>query len=220
MNLLEMRTKLRKRVGNPDTTDVPNTDLDENINSAYRDIASRFRFHKVRKLCVFDTIIGTKRYGLPTDTEALLRVRNNTRGTKITKEDDSFTARQEGDANEVQGTPLTYARQRDWILLDPTPDAVETIEIYYKAGIADLDSDGLVPILPASWHEGIVKLARHYFYDEKGDAPKAQYALATYTSWLSTKTVEFDEEKSDYDKGVRVVSLERPVRARVSFDEE
>ena len=220
MNLLQMRTKLRKRVGNPDTTDAPEVDLTENINSAYRDISSRFRFHKVRKLCVFSTIIGTRRYGLPTDCEALLRVRNNTQGTKITKEDDSYTARQESDINEVQGTPLTYARQLDWILLDPTPDAVETIELYYKSGITDLSSDGSIPLLPIAWHEGIIKLARHYFYDEKGDATKAQYALTTYQSWLDTKTVEFDEEKLDYDKGARVVSLERPARARVSFDEE
>lgn len=212
MNLLEIRTRLRRRVGSPDATDVTDASLNEFINTAYRDIASRFRFHKVRKLCTFDTIASTSRYGLPTDCEVVLRLRDQTTGMKLRKEDDSFEAGLEGVADTVEGVPASYLRQRDWVKISPVPDGVYTIEVFYKAGITDLVNDTDSPVIPASWHEGIVKLARHGFYDDAGDVPKAQYALQNYASWLSTKSIEVDEEKVDMDKGVRIPSLSRPYR--------
>lgn len=220
MQLSDMRTRLRKTIGNPDTTDVPDADLNELINLAYRDIAGRYRFHTVRKLCQFTTVDGTERYGLPTDCEVVLRVRDVTNGTKLRKRGDRFAAVQEASDDEVTGKPTDYVRQRDWILLDPTPDDAYVMELYYKAGITDLDADTDEPILPEAWHEGILKLARHKFYDDSGDIPKATYALANYDSWLSTKPIEFDEEKKDIDQGVEIPTLKNAARATVSFDEE
>ena len=220
MELSDMRDKLRKRIGNPDTTDVPDDDLTELINLAYRDIAGRYRFHTVRKLCQFSTVSGTARYGLPADCEAVFRVRDVTNGTKLQKRGDRFAATQEASDDEITGKPTDYVRQRDWILLDPTPDDVYVMELYYKAGITDLSLDTDEPIIPEAWTEGILKLARHKFYDNAGDIPKATYALANYNSWLSTKPIELDEEKRDIDHGVEIPTLKNASRARMSFDEE
>lgn len=218
MDLVTIRTRLRRQCGSPDTTDVPEADLTEFINSAYRDISSRYRFHTVRKICQFSTVAGDKMYGLPTDCEAVLRVRDVTSGKKLAKRGDRFVAEQEASDVDVEGAPTDYVRQKDWIWLDPTPDTVYVIEVFYKAGITDLSADADEPIIPVSWHEGILKLARHKFYDDKGDIPKAKYALENYNSWLSTKTIELDEEKSDIDRGVVIPTLQRT--ARKSFDEE
>lgn len=218
MNLLVMRTRLRKRVGNPDIVDVPDDDLTEHINQAYRDIADRFRFHKARKLCTFPTVSGTKDYGLPTDCSAVYHVRDKTTGMKLPKVDTRDDADQESVDSDVQGIPQGYIRYRNFVRFEPTPDGVYTIEMFYKAGIVDLAADADIPILPDAWHEGILKLARHYFYDAKPDVPKAQYALAIYQSWLSTKPVEVDEEKRDLDKGVRLPTLTRGNRGRYSSD--
>jgi len=194
MDLVTMRTKLRKRIGNPDVADVPEADLTEHINSAYRDISGRFRFHKVRKMCNFPTINGTKDYGLPTDCEVVLNIRDETTGVKLTKMDYIDDASQESEDNDITGIPQGYIRIRNFLRFEPTPDGVYNIRVFYKSGVVDLVADADAPVIPVSWHEGIVKLARHYFYDSKPDVPKAQYALATYQSWLSTKTVEVDEE--------------------------
>lgn len=218
MQLSVLRTKLRSRIGNPDTTDVPDVDLTAHINSAYRDIADRFRFHAVRKICTFPTVSGTKDYGLPADLSVILNARDETSGSKLSKTDYSDDAWQESENDDVDGIPESYIRMRNFIRIEPTPDGVYTIRLFYKAGVVDLAADADAPILPDSWHEGILKLARYYFYDSKPDAPKAQYALANYNSWVSTKPVEVDEEKKDLDKGVRIPTLQK-ARA-LDFDRE
>lgn len=218
MDLVTMRTRLRSRVGSPDVVDVPNTTLNEHINSAYRDIAGRFRFHAARKICNFPTENGTKDYGLPADCEVLLNVRDETNGVKLSKTDYADDAMQASEDDETTGPPEKYIRYRNFIRIEPMPDDVYDIRLWYKAGIVDLALDADLPVLPASWHEGIIKLARHYYYDAKPDVAKAQYALAVYQSWLSTKPVEVDEEKRDLDKGVRIPTLQRP-RA-LDFDRE
>lgn len=223
MDLTTMRTRLRARIGNPDITDVPDVDLTRILNSAYGDIADRFRFHKVRKLCTFPTVTSQREYGMPADLLEIMKVRDLTNGRQIKKADyiDAASNAEKADSI-IEQQPLHYIRYRNFINLYPTPDGVYVIELFYKAGVVDLVADADTPILPAPWHEGIIKLARHYFYDEKGDIPKSQYALSIYNSWLSTKPNEVDEEKKDLDKGVRIPSLETGRRgfSQEAFDRE
>lgn len=223
MDLSTMRTRLRARIGNPDTTDVPDADLTRIVNSAYGDIADRFRFHMVRKICTWDTVSGTQDYGLPTDLLEIIKVRNQTEGWQIKKGDYVDAAdKWERSDSVIESRPTHYIRYRNFMRLEPTPDGVYTIELFYKAGVVNLVDNADEPILPSTWHEGIIKLARHYFYDEKGDIPKAQYALAIYNSWLSTKPNEVDEEKKDLDKGVRIPTLASGRRgfSQEAFDRE
>jgi hypothetical protein len=218
MDLATLRSRLRKRIGNPDTSDVTDADLTDIINQAYKDIADRFRFHQVRRLCSFDTVSGSKNYELPSALVSIINVRDRTSGDKLTKTDLRDDASQESEDDDDQGQPLYYIRLRNFIRLEPTPDGVYKIEIFYKAGITDLSADGDSPILPDPWHEGILKLARHYYYDQKPDVAKAQYALQMYQSWVSTKPVEVDEEKKDLDKGVVIPTLQRATI--LDFDRE
>ena len=85
MDLTTMRTRLRARIGNPDVVDVPDDDLTRIINSAYGDIADRFRFHKVRKICTFPTVSNTQDYGLPADLLEIMKVRDQTNGRQLRK---------------------------------------------------------------------------------------------------------------------------------------
>lgn len=223
MDLATMRTRLRARIGNPDIVDVPDADLTRILNSAYGDIADRFRFHKVRKICTFPTVANTQDYGLPSDLLEIIKVRDQTNGRQLRKADYMDEAGKDERLDSIlTQQPTHYLRYRNFIRLEPTPDGAYTVELFYKAGVVDLSDDADEPILPAPWHEGILKLARHYFYDEKGDVPKSQYALSIYNSWLSTKPVEVDEEKKDLDKGVRIPSLESGRRgfSQEAFDRE
>jgi hypothetical protein len=223
MDLTTMRDRLRARVGNPDTTDVPAADLTRIINSAYFDLADRYRFHMVRKLCTFPTVASTQDYGLPSDLLEIIKVRDVTNGRQIKKTD----YREDADKwiredSTYESMPLHYLRYRNFIRLEPIPDDVYTIQLFYKAGVVALSDDTDEPVVPDTWHEGIIKLARHYFYDEKGDIPKSQYALSIYNSWLSTKPNEVDEEKKDLDKGVVIPTLQTGRRgfSQEAFDRE
>lgn len=205
MQLSDMRTKLRKRIGNPSTTDVADTTLNEHLNTAYGEIANEFRFRKVRKLCTFDTVADQAEYGLPSDCLAVLRVRDTTNELRLEKLDDRRFA-ELTDTDET-GEPTGYVRFRDWITLVPTPDDAYTIQLHYKADVTDLSADADEPVLPSVWHRGIVMLAAFYYYDEEGDVPKAQSAYNVYELWASKKPVEVDEEKTDFDSGVTIPSL-------------
>lgn len=215
MDLLTMRTRLRKRVGNPTTTDVPDVDLNEAINSAYSDVAVRYKFHKVRRLCTFNTVIGQAKYGLPVDCFAVLRVRDNTNKKNLTKAGDREYASR---TNTTNGKPGKYIRYRDWITVEPPPDGVFEFELFYKSKPVDLVADADQPVLPTAWHEGIIRLARYYHFDTVGDLPKAAVALQVFNFWTETMPLEFDDEAEAIDSGVEIPTLHNAEGARLDFD--
>lgn len=214
--LVIMRDKLRRQIGNPTTTAVSDGQLVEHLNDAYREIANKYRFHRLRKLCTFDTEIGTSRYGLPTDCSVVLRVRDTTNEVKLEKFGDRRMA-DRADAT-MQAKPKSYARYRDFVELDPIPDGVYTIELFYKSAITELVADGDVPVIPDSWHEGIVKLARFKYFEDQVDLPKAKAAYDLFGAWIQDQPVEVDEEKLDMDSGVSVPTLEQSLTQRLDFN--
>lgn len=205
MNLSEMRTRLRRQIGNPTTTDVPDAQLTEHVNDAYREIVAKFRFHKTRKVCTFDTTADTRRYGLPEDAKWVMRVRDDTNKRFIEKTDDHRLSRI--DDLTTTGKPELYARYRDWIELQPTPDGVYTISVYYESDITELSADSDEPVMSEAWHRGLVNLAKYYYYDDQGDDAKALSARNKYEAWLTSQPSEVDEEQRFNDHGVQIPSL-------------
>lgn len=220
MDLHGMRDKLRIRIGNPTTTDVSDLRLSDVINRAYDDIAARYKFHRVRKICLFDTVVGQARYGIPADCFAVLRVRDNTNGKRLDKIGDTkFSDRTDTVALTTNGRPRRYIRQRDWITLDPPPDDVYQIELFYKSKPADLVADSDTPVIPEQWHEGIIRLARFYYWDDIGDLPKAESASGIFDKWVAEMPTEFDDEAQAIDTGVGIPTLEQSQTSRrLDFD--
>ena len=114
--------------------------------------------------------------------------------------------------------PEQYCRFRDFIELVPPPDDVYTIFLYYTETITDLSQSDDVPVIPATWHVGIVFLARWYYYDDQGDVPKATYGLNAYKAWLSDRSTVFEEETVDIDSSVELPTYSTP-QAKLNFDE-
>ena len=152
----------------------------------------------------------------------VMKVYNRTAAKRLTKLGDRGAGEQDNlsvpDAN-TQGNPVSYARWGEGIQLYPQPDGVYQIEVYTKRQVTSLSADGDTPVIPTSWHNGIVLLARWYYYDSIGDLPKAEYAYNTFKLWLADKPVEIEEEKSDIDSGVAIPTLARPT-SRLDFDHD
>lgn len=216
MNLSQIRTRLRRRIGNPDTGDVSNTDLNEYINDSYRELAVNYSHHKVRKICTFPTVVGTADYGIPADAGAILGVRDTTNNVKLVK----FGLRR-GDTVTVtqNGRPQAYERIRGFVRLYPPPDGIYTIRLRYRENITDLSADGDEPLIPMTWHFGIVLHARWNYFDDKGDIPKATHAWNTFVAWVEGKQTEIEEESIDLDSGVELPTLAGNVEPRLDFDE-
>lgn len=228
MRLDAMRTQLRQRIGSPTATDVTDATLTDHLNSAYLDIADRYRFHKARKRCQFRTVQGEPRYDMPSDLLAIYRISDTTNNVKLEKWGDrQLSSRTD---TTTQGKPLRYVRYRDWVELDPLPDYGNGLafddplvtgylmEVFYKYAIAAMVGDADVPGIPSSWHEGIVRMAKYYYYENIADAPKAAMAYEAFKLWVSDKPTEIDEESVDIDSGVEVLSLSRRVSPRLDFD--
>ncbi len=216
MNLQEMQNILRSRIGNPTAIDVPNSVLTTELNAAYLDIKDRYRFHRARKRCTFSTVIGQSRYDLPTDVLSVFRVRDNTNNVKLRKWGDRQLSSREDNLN---GKPLRYVRYRDWVELNPTPDGVYQMEVFYKYMDTNLALATDVPQIPPSWHEGIVVLGKYNYYaNVANDQPKAQMAYEAWKLWVADKPAEIDEESVDIDSGVEILPLSSGISKGLDFD--
>jgi hypothetical protein len=211
-----MKTQLRKEVGNPSTTDVTDADLGKAINDAYHDLAENYRHHNTRKFARFSTAVSVFKYALPTDCGVLRYVKNITQGWRIRKYDNTVVASL---GTPTTGSPEWYSRKVDYIELYPTPNAIETLELYYNLILADLSADADVPVLLPTWHIGIIKKARWYHFDTNRMYNEATGADTSFKMWMETKVSEFDEEtRADSEFGVEIVPLSAPVRPRYDFD--
>lgn len=207
MNLLEMRTSLRAKAGNPTTAEVPDSTLDRHINTAYLYIAGRYPFTETRKTTSFPTTVAFSRYQVPPDAAAILHVWDSTNRRRLAK----LHYRSESELGRAlpPGPPRGYIRGSNWIQLIPTPLAEYTLVLDYQATPTSLAADADVPIFPTSWHEGIVIRARFNYYDERGDVGKAIYVSNAWKDWVADKPSELDAEKDDFEHGVEMPELAR-----------
>lgn len=220
MTLQELRDSLRGKIGNPSTTDKSDALLNGHVNSAYSDITDRYPFSIMRQRVRFLTAQGTSIYTLGASYTVVNKMYNRSKATRLRKIGD----REAGEVDTLsvpgvntQGVPTAYARWGDGVQLYPQPDGVYEIEAYMRKSVTLLAADTDSPVIPTSWHPGIVLLARWYYYDGIGDIPKTEHSYNTFKLWLADKPSEFDEEKLDIDSGVAIPTLARPT-SRLDFD--
>lgn len=218
MNFTELKARLRKALQNPALEELTDDDCGLYVNDGYRDLSGRYPFHQSRKRCTFDTVIGEERYQLPPDIAAVLRLSNLTIGYKLRKAGDRLIADRLVDG--FRTWPKSYVRYRNYVELAPTPSAIHTIEIFYKAIQHELSAGTDAPVLPEDWHNGIVLRGRWYYYLDRGDLSQQSASDAAYKLWLSDKPGEIEEESVDIDSGVELPELSRHFWPRSSrFDD-
>lgn len=215
MDLVSIRTWLRKTIGNPSVGDVPDADLTERINEAHKEIAMRYKLYTARKLCTFSTTAAEPRYALPADCYAVLRLRDNTNKLRLKRVGDNAYSRRTSD---IVGKPIEYTRHRGWVALMPPPDDVYVMEIYYTALPDDMSADGAVPVIPEAWHKGMARLARALHFDDVGDFPKAAAAMSSYNRWLETMPTEIEQELEHTDGGIEIPTLSESVDPGLDWD--
>lgn len=209
MDLTTMRTNLRAMVNNPTTTVVPDSELTGDINSGYKNIASRYRFHGISNVRrTFNTVIGQISYSLASDVLTVHKMWNRSTNNPLGKIDEGMLSSTDGTTqypNET-GEPFAWYRNTaNALSLFPPPDAIYAIEYVCKIVPTALSADGDTPILPETWHEGIQFMARWYYFDRRGDYPKAQYAMNAFKLWLSDKSTEVEEESVALEESVDVM---------------
>lgn len=202
-----MRTSLRKKIGNPSTTGVPDTDLNEAINAADDFLTDRVANQANRQLETFVTVAGTETYALTSDALVVLSVKNSTNGRRLQKASRSRYI-EWSTVSLTTGVPIWYYREATAggivrLRLHPIPNSVYTINVLTKTVRVDLVTNTDESILPLPWHRLIVLRARYDYYDGIGDYPKAQWALSAFNEQLSSKEPEQEQELSDFEDPAR-----------------
>lgn len=218
MDLTTARGKLRTRIGNPSTGEVPDSTLTECINIAQREIATKFKFYSSRVEGTITTASGTSDYALPSNVKVVRSVWDVTNKLKLRRAGERFNA----EALTLYGTnyakPQWYGRVGSNIRLYPTPDDVYSIKYLGKQIPTDLSADADLITLPDTWLDGLYKLARSKYYDDFAhDVTKAIDAMNSYQIWLKDQPTEIDEEMIDNDSGVVLPTL-GTVAPRYDFD--
>jgi hypothetical protein len=219
MTHTELITLLRTYVGEPTVADVPDATLTANLNRAYKNICDRYKLPQCINRSTFSTAIGTTSYNLASTDVWVLDVWNRTHKYKLKKMDPMMLIDQDDTSMSVvkRGRPRTYYRNKNALVILPTPDAVYNMELVTKITPTALSSGSDVPVINELWHEGIALLARWYYFDSRMDYPKAQYAYSVWQQWVQTKPNEMHQESVDLEEGVEIVGLNANPR-KTDFD--
>lgn len=210
MNLTTLQTRLRERIGNPDTTDVPDATLTLRLNEAYVDILDKYNFHAAKTTSTSTSTVASDYDYTLSGIDILIAVRDNTTGVKLTKRDRVWWDEIAAASVRAEGKPTDYFWDGSTLYLDPIPDDVYQLLIRYRRATTELAAGGDSPVIPTSWHHGIVLLGRAKYYEAIEDGPKYALALQSFNIWVKDKADEIAEElKADYDQAVRLPDLER-----------
>lgn len=223
MNLTTLQTRLRERLGNPDTTDVPDATLTLRLNEALTDIQDNYNFNATKTTDTsLTTVASQQNYTIPTTIDIITSVRDNTNGVKLTKRDRIWWDERAATANLVDAKPTDYFRDGATLYLYPPPDDVYTLRVRGRITTTELSAGGDTPVIPSSWHHGIVLLARAKHWDAIGDGAKYSRDLQVWKNWVMNKADEVAEEiKADYDQAVQLPDLARfGGTSRLDFDHE
>src|SRR6266581_5164176 len=157
MQLSDLRSRLRSRIGNPSTTDVPDTpNLDQHINDAYQEILNKYKFKRRRARARFTTVIGTDKYNVSSLTDVIYKAWDRTNGRELEYVGTNVLSKRDYNATPnalVQNSkPEKWAHIETYLQLLPPPDGAYVIEFVYKVTYAALVNTTDVPVIPAPWH--------------------------------------------------------------------
>ena len=214
----DMIALVRRRIGNPTTTDVADAVITGHINDAYEEIRDKFKHTRGRKREQFTTTVSVGRYKISDVTEVVYKAWDRTNDRELTYVGINTLTEEDFD-DALIGKPLKFARFEDFVQLLPVPDGAYVIELYLKEFFTAMVGVNDVPDLPSAWHRGVCILASFNYYDvDGGDAVKSAYHMQVYKNWLSDKPVEAHEETEGIDSGVELPSLGRAITKSLDFD--
>lgn len=224
MDLALLKAKFRVGIGNPSTTDAPDTNatgtgLVDYINDAYTELADNYNHRVIKPRYQFTTVDGTDKYTLPSNIGAVLKAWDRTNKMPLLKADMDYVSKNEFDnPSPAKGKPSKWLPVDNYLQIIPIPDGAYKIEFQARLIVTPLAVDADIPILPTTWHRGILLLAKwHYFLDAQ-DLPRAAAAEAMFKRWVSNKPLEADEEKMSADVGVVIPTLSEPADKGLDFD--
>lgn len=184
------------------------------LNSCYMDLVTTGRFPELSHfepipcpqldgVTTLLTVIDKPDYNYPADALTILALRDTTNKYAIRQRDILWYNRYRA---LVHGKPRIYALYGAKIYLDPMPDAVYTLQEWYrkKTTLVTLTVDEDVPIIGEEWHEAIEMGATYRGFRSLGDARMGTW-LNDLSNFIRNHSGQQNKEEEDFDGGFQIV---------------
>lgn len=159
INIGDLRTELREHLG-MDSSDLPSANADLLVNRSYWALRDKVPFRKTELTNAPTIVIGTRNYAMPSSFDAIRYVTLEHPDTKVHKTLQRTTRfvyeNKYTNTTSDRGEPEIYFREKDDMILWPTPDKVYVVEIGYWGIFTDLSDSNTDPEMPQEWHEIIL----------------------------------------------------------------
>lgn len=171
LSLTRMRALVRKGLGNLDSNDLPNPEVDELLNLALWAVSDKYPFKEKECLVTASTVAGQEAYAVPDELDAIRAVGAITADggyRQLHRMTPAWYARHAAlDSEDSWAFPERWMRRDASLILDPIPDDVYTIRVEMWRTINSL-LEGTVDTvdLPRNWHEMVVEgaITRGHYY--------------------------------------------------------
>lgn len=212
MALLRSETLEHLGIDATDLDSSGSTNLDLLINRSWWDVISQFDFKEEEKQTTFATVAGTRAYVLATiiGSDIFDAIRQITiLNSDYSNTDLDNLSILEGQTRynsqtSLQAQPTAYFHDGGSIYLDPVPEKVYTLTLFYKYILTDLSAGN--PNIPQDWHESIL-----YGAVQRGQFRQRDYISSSISENRQTReimkrmTTDAKEDKYSKTSGVNVM---------------
>lgn len=201
LTISQMRSLVRRGLGDLTTADMPDSEVDEYLSMALWELDNQYDFREKECIVEFDLVSGQRQYSLTADVDALLgvSVRDEQQWHRLDRMSEDWYTDEYNEDTEEQDLPEKYMRVEDVVLLYPTPDEA------YRAQIFQLKELASETDLPRNWHEILVDEAIVKGLKYSGDINQAQqYANFPLQARRQSVLNRTKEEEDSENAGLRV----------------
>lgn len=203
--LSTLRDELQAMLGG--RTDVSPTRLDRFINFGYIDLASSLDIDDLKASMSFNLIVGQPFYNLPNEVMATRHaavidaVTYGQLGGRPMRKTDLDTYRRNSD---LADEPREYFRERQILVLWPTPAAVRLLSLDFWIRPDKLVGEDDSPLLGWEWHEAILLNARKKAFAALLEFDKAMAAENDFVQLVRRKADRAETEDNSKTVGSSV----------------
>jgi len=181
------------------------------VNQAYKQLTSAHRLPILGKSFVFPqlhvsttdvTVAGNGYIAVPDFTLRVRHVYDATSKNKLDWMPLSWYVSQTDRADSTsRGAPAKWNRDGNRIYLHPTPDAVYSLEVWYRRVVENLDT-GQATLIGAEWDDAIIALAAYKGHLWMGDYEKVKADKDEYIDIVTGLIGVYNKEEMDRNEHI------------------
>lgn len=198
MNLLELRSETKSRLGNVTSMDLGDARYNLWVNLGYNDLCGSYQFPQVKAIATATAQINDRLISLPDDCFAIYSVRDDTNKRKLTKVSDIVLDNLDLSTDNT-GYAQHYNRVGNMLEIYPRLSAATVIMVRYCKTFDSLTDDDDEPVISSRYDEAIIMLSVIKGLSALFEYKKAHAVMNEFVAFMRSRVFEGEIEDSDND---------------------